>query len=71
MAFNLCVDLEKSDGPLNYMIKLMEKTKSMPPEDWQGAFNWDFKPVPPEFDMDYLNEEEEDEDENEDGTQKK
>jgi class 3 adenylate cyclase len=51
MAFNLCQDLEKNDGALQYMLKLMEKTKALPPEDWQGVFNWDFKPIPPEIDF--------------------
>jgi len=57
MAYNLCFELEKNDGPLLHMMKLMEKTKQMPPEDWAGAYDWDFKPVPPEIDFFDQNEE--------------
>lgn len=41
------------DGPLEYMIKLMEKSKAVPPEDWDNnhAFDWDKKPIPPEVDF--------------------
>jgi len=34
MAFNFAADQDKNDGPLQYMLKLMEKTKAMPPEEW-------------------------------------
>ena len=35
------------------MIKLMEKSKAVPPEDWDNnhAFDWDKKPIPPEVDF--------------------
>jgi hypothetical protein len=41
------------DGPLEYMLKLMEKTKAVAPEDWDNvhAFDWDKKPIPPEVDF--------------------
>ena len=31
----------------------MDKSKERAPEDWEGAFDMDQKPVPPDFDMDY------------------
>ena len=30
----------------------MEKTKSSAPETWPGYWDWDSKPVPPDFDLD-------------------
>ena len=36
-----------------YMLKLMDKTKERAPDEWEGAFDMDEKPVPPEFDLDY------------------
>ena len=51
--------MQGSDGPLNHMIKLLEKTKAMPPEDWNNAFDWDKKPVPP--DVDFLDPAQDDE----------
>ena len=60
MAFNLCQDKlqpqrlegkDKGDGPLNFMLKLMERTKAMAPDDWNNAYDWDKKPVPPEIDF--------------------
>ena len=53
MAFNMCLDFNiKDDGPMQYFIRLMEKTKAMAPEDWNGGWNWDQKPVPPEVEFD-------------------
>ena len=60
MAFNLCLDADKIDGPLQYMSKLMDKTKAMAPEEWKGAFDCDLKPEPPEFDLFEAQEEAED-----------
>ena len=31
----------------------MDKSKERAPEDWEGAFDMDQKPIPPDFDMDY------------------
>ena len=28
----------------------MEKSKAQAPEDWNGAYDWDKKPQPPEMD---------------------
>ena len=41
------------DGPLEYMLKLMDKNKGGAPEEWETthAFDWDKKPVPPEVDF--------------------
>jgi len=52
MAWNLCSDINKDDGPLVHMLTLMEKSKSMPPEEWNGGYNWDTKPIPPEIEFD-------------------
>lgn len=40
------------DGPLEYMIKLLEKAKGVAPDDWDGIHAWDHdkKPIPPEVD---------------------
>lgn len=46
-----------SDGPLTYMLRLIEKAKGIAPEEWVGAFDWDFKPVPPE--VEFVDEESE------------
>jgi len=43
------------------MIKLIDKMKGVPPEEWQGAYDWDFKPMPEE--IEYVNMEDEEEDE--------
>jgi len=59
MAWNLCLDLNKDDGPLNHMSKLMEKTKAMPPEEWSSGYDWDFKPIPPEIDFIEVGEDDE------------
>lgn len=58
-AFNFCLDLMKDDGPLDHMLKLMDKTKAIPPELWNGGLNWDLKAVPPEIDFLDLNDEDE------------
>jgi hypothetical protein len=43
MAFNLCVDgnEKKQDGALAHMLKLMEKSKAQPPDDWKQGYDWD------------------------------
>lgn len=62
IAFQFCYSRfkpgDQRDGPLLYMLKLMDKTKERAPDDWEGAFDMDEKPVPPEFDMDYDDDEE-------------
>ena len=40
------------------MLKLMEKSKGFAPEDWQGAYNWDERLVPPE--IEFVDEDSED-----------
>ena len=35
------------------MLRLMDKTKERAPDEWEGAFGMDEKPVPPDFDLDY------------------
>jgi hypothetical protein len=37
---------------------MIEKTKGIAPEDWNGAFDWDVKPQPPE--IEFIDEESED-----------
>lgn len=52
MAFQMCIDkVGQADGPTNHFIRLMEKSKAQAPEDWNGAYDWDKKPVPPELDI--------------------
>lgn len=29
----------------------MDKTKSQPPDGWNGAMDWDVKPTPPDYDF--------------------
>lgn len=52
MAWQMCSDQFKSDGPLAYMLSIMEKTKAMAPENWNGGMNMDLKPEPPEVEYD-------------------
>ena len=59
-AFNLCLEMNKEDGPTQHFVKLMEKSKQCPPDDWNGAFDWDLKPIPPEIDYILNNESESD-----------
>ena len=63
IAFNLCAEMAagRENGPTQHMIKLLEKTKGISPEDWNGGYDWDFKPTPPE--IDFIMEGEEDESE--------
>lgn len=35
------------------MLKLMDKSKERAPDEWEGYFDMDEKPVPPDFDLDY------------------
>jgi hypothetical protein len=46
--FNLCKQENKEDGPTEHFVKLIEKARN-PPDDWQGAYDWDLKPEPPEI----------------------
>lgn len=60
--------LFKHDGPLNRLIALIDRHKMFAPEDWihgaPNAYDWDKKPVPPEVDFAYMNEEGEESEEN-------
>jgi hypothetical protein len=48
----MCIDkVGQNDGPTNHFMKLMEKSKAQAPDDWNGAYDWDKKPVPPEMDI--------------------
>jgi hypothetical protein len=38
-------------GWLKHMIDLMEKTKCQQPDGWKGAYDWDLKPTPPDFEF--------------------
>lgn len=40
-------DINK-DGPLKYMIEMIEKNGTQKPDDWKNGFEIDKKPVPPE-----------------------
>lgn len=57
--FTRCKEISGfEDGPLKRMWFLMEKTKSTPPDNWAGAFNWDEKPIPPDVEFNVNDEEE-------------
>lgn len=38
-------------GWLTRMIELIDKSKATAPEAWQGAYDWDQKPTPPDFEL--------------------
>lgn len=43
----------EEDGPLKYITELIiDKNKSMAPEDWKGGLDIDKKPVPPDLEYD-------------------
>jgi hypothetical protein len=46
----------KDFGWLRYLIDLMDKTKNQAPEGWNGAYDWDVKPTPPDFEVNDLSE---------------
>lgn len=48
-ASNLIVagQLMKDDGPLTWMANHIDKNKSLPPEDWTGVRNIDYKEKAP------------------------
>ena len=47
------------DGPIDHFMKLMEKFKDQPPDDWDcSAYDWDKKPQPPDMDYGLANQEE-------------
>ena len=58
----------KHDGPLKRFLGMIDKAKMYPPDDWvhggTNAYDWDKKPVPPEVDFAYMNEEGEETEEN-------
>lgn len=39
-----------TDGPLEHLIKVIEKAKGNAPDEWQNAYDWDKKPTPPPLD---------------------
>jgi hypothetical protein len=53
--FNLCKQENKEDGPTEHFVKLIEKARN-PPDDWQGAYDWDLKPEPPEIQYEDIND---------------
>ena len=57
-AWMLCNETPsmKNDGALIHMNKLMEKSKGQVPDNWNGGFDWDQKPEPPE--IEFLSEDE-------------
>ena len=58
--FNAAKAENKEDGPTEHFCKLIEKARNAP-DDWQGAYDWDQKPEPPEIQYEDLYNEEDSE----------
>ena len=55
----------KHDGPLKRLCQMIDDSKMLSPDDWShggpNAYDWDKKPVPPDVDFNYANEDDESE----------
>lgn len=58
--------LSGTDGPLEHLIKIIEKGKGQPPDEWANAYEWDKKLEPPTMEEIYAgNKDEYDDDDDE------
>ena len=53
----MCVEYSQknniTDGVVDYFMKLMDKHKNQAPDEYEGVYNVDQKPQPPEMEFDH------------------